>query len=334
MTGWYSKDDEGTTHYDGWDRGELRELIWPKDNNYEMNRFGVDVRFLRLFGTSAGVFLSRLVYWDEKGEDPAGWTHKTKEQARVEFDLDSIYAVDEARHRLEVAGVLEEEKRARRRRDGSVWSSSETIHYRPKLAALAALLEDFKADPEGTAERLNQRFKRAKVTRSNARGSRARIHMNVASKQARVAQLSVRRTRARTREGNALESGKVTCSYAVATTSATSGGTTGSSSDSPYAESETPSNQERKKFRFTLSPIQTIGLNRLLFPDEATEEPNNVSVLTARHLADEAVTAREIAEAARELMPEGTSLPLEGVTQTVEFFLEGERTRREKEEVA
>ena len=107
-----TENGKSTTEYDRPSRGHLRALVWSLTEE-DINRKAYDVRYLRLFGTSAGLLLSQLVYWSDKGHDPDGWIYKTKDKIIEEFGLDSRYEVDKARHRLEDRGVLEMERRPR-----------------------------------------------------------------------------------------------------------------------------------------------------------------------------------------------------------------------------
>jgi hypothetical protein len=76
------------------------------------------------------------------------------------FGLGSRYEVDEARHRLEDAGVLEWIKKARRDDHGVCrWGPSPVLHYRVDLAALAELLDRFEDDPGGTIATLKHCLK-------------------------------------------------------------------------------------------------------------------------------------------------------------------------------
>jgi hypothetical protein len=180
----YTENGKSITEYDQLSRGQLRSLVWPLTEE-DINRKAYDLRYLRLFGTSAGLLLSQLVYWSDKGHDPDGWIYKTKDEIIEEFGLDSRYQVDQARHRLEKEGVLETKRRPRYDwRDGEwrVRHPSPVLHYRVDLLALAKRLDD-----------LEQRSKQSRVSaaeahishpaqcestalvRSNGRGSTARI---------------------------------------------------------------------------------------------------------------------------------------------------------------
>ena len=127
------------------DREELRELVWP-DKDLEKNRKAYDLRYLRMFGTDAGIMLSQLVYLTGKGDDPDGWIYKTREEIFEEFGLDGRRALYAARDRLQTAGILETEKRPRmgwREGEYRIVKPSPTTHYRIDLAILADLLERF-----------------------------------------------------------------------------------------------------------------------------------------------------------------------------------------------
>jgi hypothetical protein len=139
----YTGNGNVTTRNNQLSRGELRDLVWPERD--QENRKAYDLRYLRLFGTDAGLLLSQLVYWSDKGHDVDGWVYKTKDEIIEEFGLDSRYQVDQARHRLEEEGVLETERRPRRSwRDGEwrVVHPSPVLHYRVDFLALAKRLED------------------------------------------------------------------------------------------------------------------------------------------------------------------------------------------------
>jgi len=172
-----------TTGHNLLSRGELRDLVWPERD--QENRKAYDLRYLRLFGTSAGLLLSQLVYWSDKGHDPEGWVYKTKDEIIEEFGLDSRYQVDQARHRLEEEGVLETERRPRHSwRDGEwcVVHPSPVLHYRVDLLALAKRLEDLEqsseqsrvTDAEDQGVPPAQSESRS-LMHSNGRGSTARI---------------------------------------------------------------------------------------------------------------------------------------------------------------
>ena len=163
--------------------GELRDLVWPERD--QENRKAYDLRYVRLFGTSAGLLLSQLVYWSDKGHDPDQWIYKTKDEIIEEFGLGSRYEVDQARHRLEEEGVLETERRPRRGwRDGEwrVVHPSPVLHYRVDLLALAKRLEDLEQSFEQSrvshAEDQDVPTAQSQLTslkHSNGRGSTARI---------------------------------------------------------------------------------------------------------------------------------------------------------------
>jgi hypothetical protein len=140
----YTANGKSITEYDRLSRGQLRGLVWPLTEE-DISRKAYDLRYLRLFGTSAGLLLSQLVYWSDKGHDPDGWIYKTKDEIIEEFGLGSRYEVDQARHRLEEEGMLEMKRRPRRGwRDGEwrVLHPSPVLHYRVDLLALAKRLED------------------------------------------------------------------------------------------------------------------------------------------------------------------------------------------------
>ena len=153
-------------------REELHSLVWPKKD--EKNRNAYDLRYLRLFGTSAGVMLSQLVYWTTRGHDSDGWVYKTKEEIIVEFGLGTVYEVNKARHRLEDEGVLETERRPRRGPDGTVRHPSPVLHYRVKLAALAERLRE-QAEQDQRQEKLNYSSKPATFADSSTPDSQTPV---------------------------------------------------------------------------------------------------------------------------------------------------------------
>lgn len=166
--------EDRTMGYEVMDREDLREVIWPEPDDNRCRR-AYDWRYVRLFGPACGLFLSRLVYYDNKGDDPDGWLFYTKEQIREEFGFPSVYAVDETRHRLEDAGVLETARRVRRRKDGSVRHPSPTLHYKVDFVALAELLDRFEANPEDAVATMNPKSGPSKTARSSTRRSRVRV---------------------------------------------------------------------------------------------------------------------------------------------------------------
>lgn len=163
------------------ERARLRSLVWPdQEDRDERNRKAYDVRFCRAFGTSAGLLLSGLVYLSDKGHDPEGWIFETKDGIQERFGLGSRYEVDQARKKLEDEGVLETTKRPRRAlRKGKlvVISPSPVIHYKVKLAELAARL-GLLVEPGGEKVEdasLNRGSKQSRVDHSSSARTRARI---------------------------------------------------------------------------------------------------------------------------------------------------------------
>lgn len=151
------------------ERGRLRALVWaPTDE--DIHRFAYDPRYCRMFGANAGLLLSQLVFWSDKGDDPDGWVYETKDGIGERWGVGSRHEVDTARHRLKAAGVLEWTKRPRRRSDGGYYGPSPTLHYRIDLAALAALLDLFEQDPEATIKTLNRLSKQPESGDSNGHG--------------------------------------------------------------------------------------------------------------------------------------------------------------------
>lgn len=149
--------------YDGLDREELRVVVWAHTEE-DVHRLAYDPRFCRMFGTGAGLMLSQFVFWTGRGHDPDGYLFFTKDGMMERFGLGSRYEVDEARHRLQDAGVLEWTKKARRNEHGVCrWGPSPVLHYRVNLTALAELLDRFGEDPEGTIASIKRCFKPSKV---------------------------------------------------------------------------------------------------------------------------------------------------------------------------
>jgi hypothetical protein len=236
----YTENSKSATDYDRLSRAQLRDLVWPLTEE-DINRRAYDVRYLHLFGTSAGLLLSQLVYWSDKGHDPDGWIYKTKDEIIDEFGLGSRYEVDQARHRLEEEGVLETERRPRHGwRDGEwrVRHPSPVLHYRVDLLALAKRLDD----PEHSSKQSRVNDAEAHIShpvqcestalmRSNDRGSTVRIERRPA-----------------------FESDKAGRSYTestsndnVAKKNETESSPLQGAADSSFAESAARVNQERKK---------------------------------------------------------------------------------------
>lgn len=196
--------DHGSTtgKYDGLDRDGLRALVWADADDEGTHRLAYDPRFCRMFGTSAGLMLSQLVYWSGKGHDPDGYLFFTKDGMMERFGLGSRYEVDEARHRLEDGGVLEWTKKARRDEHGVCrYGPSPVLHYRVNLAALAEWLDRFGDDPEGTIASIKRYFKPSKVGGSWGHG----VH----KEQSRVGGLSSRGSAAQSAEGQRLKQSRV-----------------------------------------------------------------------------------------------------------------------------
>lgn len=164
-------DHENTTgKYAGLDREGLRARVWAHHEE-DRHRLAYDPRYCRMFGVAAGVMLSQMVFWSGRGHDPDGYLFFTKDGMMERFGLGSRYEVDEARHRLEDAGVLEWTKKARRDEHGVCrWGPSPVLHYRVNLAALAGLLDRFEDDPAGTIASIKRCFKPSKVGGSNRQG--------------------------------------------------------------------------------------------------------------------------------------------------------------------
>jgi hypothetical protein len=119
----------------------------------------VDMRFLREFGTDAGLLLSYLFFWTGKGETPGGWTYHTRQQLLDGTGIGTRYALENAREVLREAGVLQEERRVRKGvRDGRLvcLGSSPTLHYRVNPVALAVRIGAARPDGKGGWERVAQ----------------------------------------------------------------------------------------------------------------------------------------------------------------------------------
>lgn len=168
-------DERGTTAgYEGMDREELRALVWAHTDE-DVHRLAYDVRYVRMFGATAGLMLSQLVFWSDKGHDPNGWLYFTKEDLRDVFGIGTRHEVDTARRHLKRVGVLEEDKKPRARPDGGYYGPSPVLHYRVDLAALVDLLDRFEEDPEGTIRTLNRGSKRPESDGSDVNG----VYMDV-----------------------------------------------------------------------------------------------------------------------------------------------------------
>jgi hypothetical protein len=139
-------------------REEWRELIWPRGEE-ENERKAYDPRLIREFGSSAGLLLSQLVFWSEKGWDPEGWIYKTAIDIEAEVGLTERQTAY-ARARLVDEGILRAEKRSRRDPRGRVMFPTRVYHYLVDLEALAARLSI-------EAPTLNHNAKPDKVSGSN-----------------------------------------------------------------------------------------------------------------------------------------------------------------------
>lgn len=87
-------------------------MITPDDLRLLLVR---PISFHRVFaeiagGATAGLFLSQLFYWCDKGEDPDGWIYKTQAQWTEETCL-TRSEQERARQALRDHGLLEEVKR-------------------------------------------------------------------------------------------------------------------------------------------------------------------------------------------------------------------------------
>lgn len=119
-------------------REEWRDLIWPEDKT-ENKRKAYDPRFIRLFGSSAGLLLSQLVFWSEKGWDPEGWIYKSAPEIEAEVGL-TERKTETARERLVKEGVIAVKLQSPRDHQGRVLHPSRVYHYLVDLEALAIRL--------------------------------------------------------------------------------------------------------------------------------------------------------------------------------------------------
>ena len=82
-------------------------------------------------GVTAGVFLSQLYYWHDRGRDPAGWIYKTQAEWEAETGL-TRREQETARRKLRERGLVEEKLAGLPAR----------LHYRLNVGRLAALLAE------------------------------------------------------------------------------------------------------------------------------------------------------------------------------------------------
>jgi hypothetical protein len=94
---------------------------------------------IREFGCPAGLLLSQLVFWSEKGWDPEGWIYKTALEIKAEVGLTERQTAY-ARDSLVDEGILKADLRPRRDTNGRVMHPSRVYHYLVDLEALAARL--------------------------------------------------------------------------------------------------------------------------------------------------------------------------------------------------
>ena len=81
--------------------------------------------FARVVGdVCAGVFVSQMFYWHDKGHDPDGWIYKTQKEIEAETGM-TRRNQETARRRLVSLGILEEERRG----------LPATMHFRLDLGA-------------------------------------------------------------------------------------------------------------------------------------------------------------------------------------------------------
>lgn len=120
-----------------------------KETAAKQERVVIDLRFLEEFGTDAGLLLSFLVFWSDKGHDSDGWIYETADGIRGRVKLKTRRQVDRARRTLRDASVLEEKLKVRegwrRNRWGDeMWTKvgnpAQVTHYRVDMIALALRL--------------------------------------------------------------------------------------------------------------------------------------------------------------------------------------------------
>lgn len=88
--------------------------------------------FSKVLGDAcAGIFVSRIFYWTNKGGDPDGWIHKTQEQIEEETGL-TLRNQQTARRKAREMGVMEE----------TLKGVPAKMHYRVNLDKLSALLNE------------------------------------------------------------------------------------------------------------------------------------------------------------------------------------------------
>jgi len=91
-------------------------------------------------GATAGLFLSQLYYWHDRGRDPSGWIYKTQAEWEEETGL-TRREQETARRKLRERGLVEE-KLAR---------MPARLHYRLKVDRLTALLAERRGEGVGAA---------------------------------------------------------------------------------------------------------------------------------------------------------------------------------------
>lgn len=143
------------------DREDLRDdLLDLAEGSY----LTFQAQAIRRYGPAGGVLCRELLFWDGKGDDPGGYIYLTKEQGEEKTGL-SPKAQDGGRKRLEDAGVLDVERRARRVRGGRVVHPSPVLHYRLKLPELLAQMS---RDPEALKQELKRADADVRACRSGA----------------------------------------------------------------------------------------------------------------------------------------------------------------------
>jgi hypothetical protein len=86
---------------------------------------------------SAGLFLSQLYYWSDKGRDSEGWIYKTFEEWQSEIGI-GRKSFEKARKVLRSKGILEEQRKGLDPR----------LHYRLSLEALYEAISSLDNDPQ------------------------------------------------------------------------------------------------------------------------------------------------------------------------------------------
>lgn len=102
--------------------------------------------FTKLFGPQAGIFLSQLFYWSDKGSDDQGWIYKTGVEWYEETGL-KRRGQETARKELKKAGVLIE----------ALKGNPARLHYRIDFDVLLEGLRSlYTLDKQACTERTNK----------------------------------------------------------------------------------------------------------------------------------------------------------------------------------